>query len=72
MWLASTMLSVSNGIGLAVLTVTANDHAAGLGNVAHAAEIAEGMKLAFCLASRGIVISLLVALARPGKDRTQS
>ncbi|MFT3940227.1 MFS transporter [Rhodopseudomonas sp.] len=70
--MASTTLSVGNAIGLAVLIAIANGHAAGLENVARAAATAEGIKLAFWLAAAGIVVSLLVAFALPGKARTQN
>lgn len=65
--MASTTLSVGNAIGLAVLIAIANGHAAGLDNIARAAATAEGIKLAFRLAAAGIVVSLVVAFALPGK-----
>lgn len=70
--MASTTLSVGNAIGLAVLIAIANGYAASSGGTANAVAAAEGIKLAFWLAAAGIVVSLLVVLALPSKDRARN
>jgi len=67
--MASTTLSVGNAIGLAILIAMANSRAAAVGGVVRPDAVAEGIRLAFWLASGGILVSLLVAVALPRRGR---
>ena len=63
--MASTALNIGGAIGLAVSIAIANAHTARMENVAHASAVAQGIKLAFLIATWGIIISLRLALALP-------
>ena len=63
--MASTTLSVGNAVGLAVLIAIANSHAAGIQGVTHSAAMADGIRIAFWLASAGILLSLFGASCLP-------
>lgn len=65
--MASTTLSVSNALGLAVLIALANRHVGGLEGDALRATVVEGTQLAFWIAAAGILISLVAAFALPSK-----
>lgn len=61
--MASTTLNVGNAIGLAILIAVANRHVGGHGGDALGQALAGGMQTAFWIATAGIAVSILIALA---------